>query len=419
MRALFSVSHWRGIYFHMVPLGWALQAAGHDVRVMCSGPEPVSRAGLIPVPVLKSFDLMEGERLARAEALCPPGGPPAGAPPAPAAGRAPGDQHAPFDLAAQQESYRRALHANLARNCDAAVAFARSWHPDLVVHDLMSPEGVLAAQVMKVPSIYYSLGLFGSTEADLHDRSGSFPRHGVHGWDRSRIEYALDPTPDMMAPDMGRALRMPIRYLPYNGPGVPAAWMSEPTARPRICVIWSRSSTAIFGAGLPVLRHAVEASLATGAEVVLTAGPEEAALLGDLPDDVRVLTDQPLHLLLEHCDAIIHTGSVGPMMTAAGLPQLILALTDDGAEMGRRFATAGSALVLPGLASGIDDVTAAVRRLCHDMDLREAARRVGTALAEHPTAAEWVPALETLARTGTLSAGDAPSAADPTSRRNQ
>lgn len=422
MKVLFTVTHWRGIYFHVVPLGWALRAASHDVRVVCSQAEPVSRAGLVPVPVLEGFDLMRGERLARyAAAVRSPGGTPGVPPLHPATGRPVTDlaAHTDADLDAHQEAYQRDLHANLARNCDATVGFAREWRPDLVVHDMMTPEGVLAALVTGVPSVYYSPGLFGSAEADLHDRTGAFPRHGVNGWDRTQVRYAVDPSPDMMAPDMGDALRLPVRYVPYNGPGALAPWMTRPARKPRICLMWSRSATAIFGPGLPVLRHAVDAVLATGAELVLTAGAEEVAVLGDLPDGVRVLTEQPLHLILEHCDAIIHTGSISPMMTASGLPQLILALTDDGAEIGRRFATAGSALVLPGLTATAGQVHAAVRRLRQDEGLREAAKRVRAAMDEHPTVADLVPALETLARTGTLSAADASRAAGPTPRRKQ
>ncbi|MEU8976387.1 hypothetical protein AB0D11_45800, partial [Streptomyces monashensis] len=53
MRVLFVVFPWRTHLQHMVPLAWALQAAGHEVRV-ASGPEltgAVTASGLPAVPV--------------------------------------------------------------------------------------------------------------------------------------------------------------------------------------------------------------------------------------------------------------------------------------------------------------------------------------------------------------------------------
>ena len=65
MRVLFAVSAWPGHYFPLVPLGWALRAAGHEVRVLCaeSDVDPVTRAGLTPVPVLRGLDLLLGARM--------------------------------------------------------------------------------------------------------------------------------------------------------------------------------------------------------------------------------------------------------------------------------------------------------------------------------------------------------------------
>lgn len=55
MRVLFTVSDWTGHYYPLVPLGWALQAAGHEVRVACalSQTEPLGRTGLTAVPVMR------------------------------------------------------------------------------------------------------------------------------------------------------------------------------------------------------------------------------------------------------------------------------------------------------------------------------------------------------------------------------
>ncbi|MER5665048.1 nucleotide disphospho-sugar-binding domain-containing protein [Streptomyces mirabilis] len=410
MRVLFTTTNWKGIYFCMVPLGWALQAAGHEVRVACSPAQApaISGAGLVPVPVLEGFELMQVERMSRYAAARRSPDEFAAVPPVHPVTGQPVESYDEYDVAAHEEDFARRYHETLGRNCDAAVEFARSWRPALVVHDLMTPEGVLAALATGVPSVYHSPGMFGSVEASLHDPTGAFPRHGVTGWDRSRIGYAIDPSPQQVAPDMGKALRMPVRYVPYNGPGAMEPWLLDRPERPRVCLIWGNSASGIFGTGVPALRYAIDAVTSAGAELLLTTAPEQADALGELPDGVRLLRDHPLHLLLPHCDAVIHQGSVNPMMTAAGLPQLILALTDDQVEIGRRFALGGSALLLPGLDATAEQTRTAVSRLLTDATLREAAKRLQSDIDSHPTVAQLVPALERLARTGALDAADLP-----------
>jgi UDP:flavonoid glycosyltransferase YjiC (YdhE family) len=56
MRVLFTVSSWATHYAAMVPIGWALQAAAHEVRVLCSPSQvaTLTGAGFIPVPLLDS-----------------------------------------------------------------------------------------------------------------------------------------------------------------------------------------------------------------------------------------------------------------------------------------------------------------------------------------------------------------------------
>ncbi|NEA44214.1 DUF1205 domain-containing protein [Streptomyces sp. SID11233] len=423
MRVLFTVTGWKGVYFSLIPLGWALQAAGHEVRVACppSQAGALGGAGLVPAPVLEDFDTMRLERLARyAEAVRSPGtftGPP---PLHPLTG-APVKSLAEFDVAVQEPRIRAAHHAVLGRNCDAAAAFARVWRPDLVVHDLMTPEGVLAARVAGVPAVFHSPGMFGSQEAALADPTGAFERHGVAplgttppgqsapgpaGAGRGAVEYTIDPTPGSIAPPHGNALTLPVRYVPYNGPGHQEPWLLEPAPRTRVCLVWSNSARNIFGTEAPVLRHAVDAVLATGAELLLTASAEQAEALGPMPGSVRVLRDFPLRLLLPGCDALIHQGSVNPMMTGLGVPQLALGLTDDGVEIGRRFSRGGSGVALAGLEATAEDIHRAVARIVGDPEPRAAAAALEQENAQRPPLGRVVHRLERLARDGGLTEQD-------------
>jgi hypothetical protein len=315
-----------------------------------------------------------------------------------------------FDVEANMAEFQRQITATLRENRDTAARFAGEWPPSLVVHDLMSLEGVLAARVAGVPSVYHSPGMFGAAETALEDTTGSFAEHGVPAWDPAQLSYMIDPTPHSLAPGAGGALRIPVRYVAYNGPGEAPDWLLARPERPRVCLIWGNAAPAIFGPHVPALRHAIEAVASLGAELVLTAGRRQVEALGDLPGSVRVLSEFPLHLLLEASDALIHMGSVNPMMTgaAAGLPQLILPLTDDQIEMGRRFAEGGSARRLLGLSATEDEVRAEVGTLLRDTGLRAAAERIRAENAERPAPVELAGPLERLAATGELGEADLP-----------
>lgn len=401
MRILFTTTNWRGFFFCMVPLGWALRAAGHDVRVSCapSDSEAISRTGLTAVPLTEDVDLMRLERQSRyavvKQANAGTGGwgtagllhPVTGEPVAGTGDYDP-DQH---DAGFRDECARL-----LARNHDAVVEYARLWRPDLIVHDAMSGEGVLAAEVIGVPAVYCSPGLFGGNEVSLGSPA-AFAKYGV-ARDRSLIRLSIDPTPSMITPDHGGRAWLPVRYQPYNGPGELPAWLLEEPKRPRVAIIFNRGPASVFGS-VPALQQAIETVIALGAEPVITVPARRADTFAGHAGQARVLADFPLHLLMPTSAAIIHLGSVNAIMTAAaaGLPQLAIGLTDDAVEMGRRFSATGSGLFLPGLESSGDQVCAAVGALLADTALRGAAARVQADIAGRPTMADLVAPLERLA----------------------
>ncbi|MFI6346453.1 nucleotide disphospho-sugar-binding domain-containing protein [Streptomyces sp. NPDC050560] len=398
MRVLFTTTNWKGAYFCMVPLGWALNAAGHEVRVLCapSQADAVRSAGLAPVPALGDIDMMVFERMARhAEARADDGLPVLH----PVTGR-PLASPDEYDAEVEGAAFLRECEDITRSNRDAAVACARAVRPDLVVHDLMSLEGPLAARVTGVPAVYHSPGMFGAYETGLDDTVGSFAHHGVAPWEPSQVSHFIDPTPRSLAQDAGDAVRLCSGYVPYNGPGEVAPWMWERPARRRVCLLWSNSALEIYGPSMPALRHVVQAVRAHGAELLLTASARQVAVLGELPDGVRVLRQCPVNLLLDSCDALIHQGSVNPMMAGAvaGLPQLMLPLTDDQSEMSRRYEKAGAGLRVPGLTARYDAVHRAVGRLLGDDALRSAARTVRDDGARRPRVCALVAPLERLAR---------------------
>jgi UDP:flavonoid glycosyltransferase YjiC (YdhE family) len=419
MRVLFAASEWAGHYFCMVPMAWALQAAGHEVRVTCkpSHAGSLARAGLTAVPVADGPDLTVlarvvryveismGRREAHGPLRNPFTGEPLGGP----------DE---LDVAVEGPKFWAEAAAATRRGCDAVAEFAREWRPELVLHDVMAPEGALAAGIAGVPSVFCAPGLFGTVEdepgLDLRpaDPVEHFERHGVGPWGRDRIEYVIDPSPDGAVPPLGDALRLPVRFTPYNGPAVAPGEAPPPARGRRVCILWGNSAVQIHGPDVPGLRHAIEAAAERADEVVLTTVPAQVEALGALPPNVRVLRNFPLHLLLEQCDLLVHHGSDNPMMNAAaaGVPQVALALADDHFAFGRRLDPLGASRTVPGFTAGRDEVAAAVEAGLTDPSMRDAAIRLRAGMMARPSSAELVPALERLAATGSLSAADLPDA---------
>lgn len=409
MRVLFTVSPWAGDWFCAVPLGWALQAAGHDVRVACTPGQAatVARAGLVPVPVLESPDLMRMSRtghlmLSAAGRRALPGLP---LPLHPWTDE-PVTDLSEVDVPALALRLWEEISGPLARRFDATVELARAWRPELVVYGLMGTEGTLAARLLDVPAVYHSPGLIGAVEEDPAldmgppDPTGAFARHGVAPWQPEHATYAIDPSPAAARPPhVAGGVRLPVRYVPYNGPGGVPEWALTKPAGTRIAICWGYSATAMYGVDAPALPAAVAAAVATGAEVVLTASPEQVEALGELPPSVRVLRDFPLHLLLAVSDAVIHHGGASHLMTgaAAGIPQLALSMATEQITFGERIARTGAVISLPGRAASATEIELAVKALTGDPAYAAAARSVRAELDAHPTPAELVRTLAELA----------------------
>jgi len=407
---LFTVSDWPGHYYPLVPLGWALQAAGPEVRVACAPSQaaPLGRTGLVPVPVTEpGLEMTVQGRLGNFWEAQRGRWPYPDPPPHPLTG-APLATLDDFDFAAFRERERPRILRATSDAFDAVVALARRWRPDLVVHDRMSLEGLLAARVLGVPAVLHLWGPHGTAEPEPElrvipgDPTGSFPRHGVGEMSTDLIEYVIDPCPPGLEPPTA-ARRLRMRHIPYNGPA-PAPHIDPPTdGRPRICVVWGNSMTRIYGPSSQLLPELTDAFADLDAEVVVLGGPGDIAALGDTAPGVRVLENAPLRLVLPGCAAVVHYGGSGSTMTAvaAGVPQLGVPFSAEQTLNVRRVAAAGAGLVVP--AARPDRATAArdaVLRLLGEPSFAEHAVRLRTELLELPTPADLVTDLEQLAATG-------------------
>ncbi|MEU9111218.1 nucleotide disphospho-sugar-binding domain-containing protein [Streptomyces sp. NPDC048483] len=411
MRVLFTTSDISTHWFPMVPLGWALQSAGHEVRLACTprAAGQISRTGLTPLPVLDGPDHFFKARLARYRALTASGAPvEPGTVLHPVTGE-PMASLADFDIAEYAARNREHNLAMMRGSCDRIAAFARSWRPDLVVTEPQNVEGVLAAQLLGVPSVCHLFSTVGTHEPGpglgivLEDHSDSFPRLGLPEMSADLIDHVIDPCP----PGLGGACeapRLPVRFVPYNGPGTAPDWATErPAERPRVLVSWSTVVSKVWGRQTCRLPTILDGLAELDAEVVVAAAPEDRAELGTLPRNARLLeTWAPLNQLLPACEAIVHHGGGGSMLAAlvAGVPQLSLAITPEQAANGERLAADGAGLAADGRAATAGSVRGAVAALLGETRCRGGAAALRDAALAQPGPAELVGTLERLSRTG-------------------
>ena len=407
MKVLFVVSDYPGHYFPMVPLGWALQTDGHEVRVVC-GPAQVDTASRTGLPALArgtDVDTVVQARIgyhleARSGLAHHPGLPPLH----PLTGQEMARLE-DFDWAAYEPelAQQQAVHG---RDRTRGIAgFARQWQPDLVVYDLLSVEGLVAAHAVGAPAVCHLWGPTGTDEtgyglermrpdvpAPIRERLGIDPHADL-------VTHVVDPCPPGVAPAT-KATRLPLRYIPYNGPScVSPAALREPV-RPRVVVVWSNSLTRIFGPASFVVPTVVAAAASLDVELVLALSDEDAAQLGAVPDAVTVLRRHPLSLLLDNASVVVHHGGAGCLMTAlaAGVPQLALPFGLEQEMIARRLADAGAGLVIRGSMVDADGIRVALRALLDDTGYALAARSLAAQNAVAPSPTELVPTLVELAK---------------------
>src|SRR2546430_2783245 len=214
MRVLFTTWDMSGHLNPMVPLGWALRAAGHEVVVASSpGLSPAITASGLPAlavgPDVDSFEVLVAQVKA------------SGWQPKLTVDRA---VEAPDTVARIRRrsllGLRVAAQAADAQ-ADDLVRFSRDWRPDLVVFEPSGFAGPLVARLLGVPAVRHlwcmdltaPVAAFeGDIVGDLAHRFG-LTEVGITG------DVTLDPCPQpVQAPD--DLSRQPIRFVPYNGPSL-------------------------------------------------------------------------------------------------------------------------------------------------------------------------------------------------------
>jgi UDP:flavonoid glycosyltransferase YjiC (YdhE family) len=367
MRVLFVSTPDVGHVFPLVPLAWALRAAGHEVLLATCGEGMIAaNAGIQVVDIAPGFSMrtMMEQRTADDPELL----------------------ERLRETARQRDvSFAVVLFSPMNRHLvDGVMRLAEDWRPDLVVHDQMGAIGVLAAARLGVPAVQQNFGFvrtgairegLGRALVDLYEQ------YGVSGSAERTVTLDVAP-PSMVAEPDGWS----VRYVSYNGGGVLPQWLVNKPARPRVAI--TLGTVVPLTDGLGPVQQIIEAAPQIDAEFVLALGDADTCGLGGLPPNVWSVGWVPLNAFLTTCTAIVHHGGSGTTMTAleAGVPQLLL---PDGADRffnGDAVRDRGN-----GLSARPGELDAALlKQLLSDEQLRGAASEVRTELATLPTPTEVV-----------------------------
>jgi UDP:flavonoid glycosyltransferase YjiC (YdhE family) len=348
----------------MLQLATAFQAAGHDVlwATAAQATHMVTAAGIEAVAA--------GAHGAEEAAL-------RGAVQGPARDL-PGDQRPMFVF---PRMFGEALTPPMAEDL---VPLARTWRPDLLVHEHAELAAPLAAALCSAPSVTHSFGtavpagilddtrerlagLWGAYGLEVPPHAGCFRDGYLDICPRSVQSTPVDHIPDV------HALR------PVTASGSTTARTVEPLVYVTMGTVHNRPEP---------LREVVAGVAGLGVPTLVAVGPRvEPASLGEQPDHVQVeaWVDQPE--VLSRCTAVVSHGGSGTFLGALahGVPQLCLPQAADqfrNAEGGLR---AGAVLVLHPNEATAAAVGTEAKRLLADTGLREASGRVADEIAAMPS----------------------------------
>jgi glycosyltransferase (activator-dependent family) len=420
MRVLLTSHAEKTHFMSMVPLAWALQAAGHEVRV-ASQPvltEVITSAGLTAVPVGRDHLL---DAMIEANKTVPD---------------APDFELCQIDPDALTWEHVRWGYSDVVPWWWRVVndpmigdltEFCRQWKPDLVLWEPLTFAGAVAATACGAVHgrLMWSVDVFARMRGHFLRLQAEQPpdkREDVLGrWLGSRVAryggafdevltsgyFTVDPIPDSLRFDSGLGLDLDLRYVqqryvPYNGPSVVPDWLRqgrESLDRPRVALTLGTSAIERFdGYGVSV-GELLESLADLDVEVVATLPRRERDVLGgQVPENVRMVAFAPLNALAATCSVVINHGGPGTLFTTLmnSVPQLVVPNMFDEPLLANWVAAQGAGLSVPPAEVTGERVRAGVERLLGDPSFAVGARDLREQMLALPTPNDVVPELEKL-----------------------
>jgi len=254
----------RSFLNYMVPLCWALRAAGHDVQIAAQPAltEAITAAGLTAVPVGADRDFW---RVTARE------------PDKRAAMRA--GIAAPYDAF---DDVGKATWEYLAPGMDEAVKgwhrltnfpmiapmvdYARYWQPDLVLWDPLGYAGAIAAKACGATHarLLFGIDVFGGVRqlfSRLKDEQPEDRRTDpLAGWlegyarkyggeyteDMAVGHFTVDQLPPSLTQRSEGLRTVGMQFTPYAGRAVIPRWLRTPPERPRVALTLGLTATEVF-----------------------------------------------------------------------------------------------------------------------------------------------------------------------------
>ncbi|MBW8699691.1 L-noviosyl transferase [Streptomyces sp. MBT84] len=317
-------------FLPLVPLLWALRAAGHEVTVL-GQPDvlgAVRAGGLTGIRIGESFDV---------NAMLLKGLPEDRRP----------LQERPRPAPELIGGYGRLWGAHAASLLDRYADVAEEYRPELILADPLEYCSLIIGARLGVPVVHHRWtvdAISGPARRFVHPELQELcDRLGLPGLPDPAV--LLDPCPPSLRIPDGEP-GVPVRFVPYSGGGEVPAWVRAdrgPGAGRRRVAVSLGNTLALHGERFTRdLLHTLAAR--PGTEIVVTLPEPYRTAIGPLPDGVTAVDPLPLHLFLGTCDAMVHHGGAGTAMTATafGLPQLALPQLADHFPLGDRLVATGA-----------------------------------------------------------------------------
>ncbi|MGI5499765.1 glycosyltransferase [Lentzea sp. CA-135723] len=368
MRILFSCRPAYGHLYPLVPLARAARDAGHDV-VFATGPaflDEVRALGFEVHPAGMSIGEAEAEAYHRH-------------------GR---DDVFRVMITMFADLLPRATVADLTRLLPVI-------RPDLVIYEQSDVGAAKAARDAGLPAVSHVIGRSLPPEAQQ-----AAAAELAWLWDGTPADLlmgdvAIDLWPDVVRDPVVAALPTVLRQRPV-AVDLDVAMPRVPTDRP---LVYLTLGTVSFGA-TEVVRAAIDGLARLPVNVLVALGPGDPAVLGDVPDSVRVAGFVPQAEVLRRADLVVHHGGTGTVLgtLAAGLPQVLLPQGADQFVNAAALVDAGAAAQLVGQDVTAEAVTEVAGRLLGDPAVHEVATAAAAQIARMPEPAVVVEQLTALVR---------------------